>query len=417
MPPRIAVRLFRLSAGCAALCLSCASVCLAGFDGYFQEQASDRERIVYESGHGAFSGMDTVRLPQENIPAALPSFPGYSLMRRGNTLLLLHAGRETELGSVDSSTYLEEDWRTWPEAAALDLDGDGRPEFFILAVAAVTDASYSLADAHGDMRILDRLFPKRNAHLQHSFFEASKKYAPYLHLRHERFGLPDFDPQTRVLTLSGPSGAFTSREMWRWENDRYLLREQHEAIIVDSENFPCFLERRTFDDEARENGRTYHWLTALPRAPLTLVPLTPIPLLDEPEKTGPPPRLAPMGQRLLVTDYDVRGNDTGGADLVWLEVLDEQTRMQGWCLVDLLLPSIDGRGAITEFFPAVGGNLAATLTPNAAPLPGYEKKFLRITNTQTDAQGVNWVEVRDGHGKSYRLHKQDYWVAPRAAPR
>jgi hypothetical protein len=266
------------------------------------------------------------------------------------------------------------------------------------------------------MGIIDRLFPKRHARLQHTAFDASKKYAPYPHLRHDRFGLPDFDAGARTLTLSGPSGAFTSREMWRCENGRYLLREQHEIIIVNSENFPCFLERRTFDDEARENARTYHWLTALPRAPLTLVPLMPLPLLDEPEKTVQSPRFAPVGQRLLVTDYDVRGDDAGGPDLVWLQVLDEQTRARGWCLVDLLIPSISEHGAIMEFFPGVAGNLSGALTPKAAPLPGYEKNSLRITKTQTDAQGVNWLEVRDGRGNAYKLHTQDYWVAPRIVP-
>jgi hypothetical protein len=408
-------RLFHSIATCAALCFSCASACQAAFDGYFQERVSDRERIIYESGHGAFSGMDAVSLARENTPAALPSFPGYSLIRRGNSLFLLHDGREVKLGAVDSFSYLEEDWRTWPEAAALDIDGDGVPEFFLLAVAAVTDASYYLADARGDTRIIDRLFPKRHAHLQHTVFASSKKYTPYPHLRHERFGPPDFDARTRTLTLSGTSGAFRSQEMWRYENGRYLLREQHEVIIVSSENFPCFLERRTFDDEARENARTYHWLTALPRAPLTLVPLMPLPLLEEPEKNAQPPRLVPVGQRLLVTDYDVRGDEAGGADLVWLQVFDGQTGAQGWCLVDLLIPSIAEDGALTEFFPGNGGNRSVMLIPTSTPLPGYEKNSLRIAKTQTDAQGVIWVEVRDARGSTYKLRKQDYWVAPRSA--
>ena len=412
----ITARLLRIIVSCAALCFSPATDCQAAFDGYFQEHLAAGDRGAYESGRKAFSGMDAVRLAREDRPAALPSFPGYSLLRRGNTLFLLHAGRETTLGAVDSDNYLEEDWRTWPEAAALDLDGDGVPEFLLLAVAAVTNASYYLTDAHGDRRILDRLFPKRHALLKHTAFESSKKYAPYLYLRHDRFGLPDFDPQTRTLTLSSRSGAFTSRELWRWENGRYLLREHLEVIIAFSENFPCFLERRTFDDEARENARSYHWLTALPRLPLTLVPLMPLPLLEEPEKRGQTPRLAPVGQRLLVTDYDMRGDAADGADLVWLQVLDAQTRMQGWCLVDLLIPSIAENGAITEFFPGIAGN-SPTLNPTNTPLPGYEKNSLRITKNQTDAHGVIWVEVRDARGNAYTLRTQDYWVAPRYVPK
>jgi hypothetical protein len=203
--------------------------------------------------------------------------------------------------------------------------------------------------------------------------------------------------------------------MWRFENGHYLLREQHEVVLVACENFPCFLERRTFDDEARENGRTYHWLSAPPLAPLTLVPLMPLPLFEEPENPGPPAQVAPVGRRLLVTDYDVRGDEAGGADLVWLQVFDEQTRAHGWCLVDLLIPSIAEDGAIVEFFPGAGGNLSDMLTPKAAPLPGYEKNSLRMAKTRTDAQGVIWVEVRDARGKTHTLRKQDYWVAPRAA--
>ena len=82
--------------------------------------------------------------------------------------------------------------------------------------------------------------------------------------------------------------------------------------------------------------------------------------------------------------------------------------------MDLLIPSITKDGVLTDFFPGTAGSLSGMLTPKTTPLPGYEKNFLRITKTRTDAQGVTWVEVRDARGNAYTLHKQDYWVAPRS---
>ena len=307
---------------------------------------------------------EDVFLPKENTPVRLKGFPGYTLTRKGQEIIVTRSGkkyRTLESSAAGAGTAGK------PDVLVYDLDFDGVPELFLLQIASEKDSVYSLT------------------HFKHGV--GQKNYL-FSHWPDTFFADPIFDPKTRTLTARTSAGYATVYV-------RPLRPKPDEAEYS--------LARKTFPDEPlspKEQERAAFFADG-GRLPRYIHPLLPVELPRSFMPGALPIDSLPMARRKKSWQSGPlpRGTAVAASDLTpdgrWIHVWAGDDTKQGWVPVESLFVQTTESVSLRETpdGPAV---------PETGDCPGAlaAGAQLLLLHVQKTVPGEIWMEARTACGRT-----------------
>lgn len=284
-----------------------------------------------------FEGFTSLTPMAKNQPQRLRNDPDITVTWQDDALFVEQDGQKRQMAdAVPVSPW-------WPSVSWIDIDFDGKPEFFVLEQGAMQGSIYRLLSTQG-------IFPS-------SLFKAppaSLVASGDLLFKDGRSPEPAFFSKDRRLEFYARLGPYYTAEIWRWDGSGYVLVEQRRPIYSpEIGNGPmAFMERLQFDEQGRRTGVTYHPTRTVNFAPLRYTAFLPIPFYSAPSDKAQPLGILPPGASFEIVGYD-KNNEGGESDenslpLLWLKATEVGGDRTGWVRLDLIRMKVKGGRLVTE---------------------------------------------------------------------